>query len=73
MATLVNNRLAAEISNNTRRFGGFASLAMHDPEAAAKELTRTIKELGFLGALINDYQQSGTADNSTFYSDPTSA
>ena len=30
---------------------------------AAQELNRTVKELGFLGALINDYQQSGP-DNS---------
>lgn len=67
MATLVNDRLAAAIANNTRRFGGFASMSMHDPAAAAKELTRAIKELGFVGALVNDYQQVGTGDNSEFY------
>lgn len=59
MAINVNNQLAADISNNTLRFGGFASLAMHNATVAARELKRTVTELGFLGALINDYQQSG--------------
>ena len=63
MATFVNNELASQISNNTVRFGAFAALAMHDPAAAAQELNRTVTELGFLGALINDYQQAGTPDN----------
>jgi 2,3-dihydroxybenzoate decarboxylase len=63
-AVVVNNELHRQISNNTLRFGAFASLGMHDPAAAAKELNRTVKELGFLGALVNDYQQSGTGENS---------
>ena len=64
MAVMVNNELHSQISNNTLRFGAFASLAMHDPMVAAQELNRTVRELGFLGALVNDYQQSGTGDNS---------
>lgn len=63
MAISVNNQLAAQISNNTMRFGAFAALSMHDPAVAAQELRRTVKELGFLGALVNDYQQAGTAEN----------
>lgn len=51
MAVTVNNRLAAAISNNTERFGGFASLAMHNATVAAAELTRSVKELGLLGEL----------------------
>jgi len=71
MAQNVNNELAATISNNTLRFGGFASLAMHNATTAAAELKRAVVELGFLGAMINDYQQSGP-DNSTllFYDQP---
>ena len=64
-AISVNNELASQISNNTMRFGAFAALAMHDPAVAAQELNRTVKELGFLGALVNDYQQSGAGDNRT--------
>ena len=59
MAKNVNNQLAAQISNNTLRFGGFAALSMHNATEAALELNRTVKELGFFGALVNDYQQSG--------------
>jgi 2,3-dihydroxybenzoate decarboxylase len=58
-----NNDLASLISNNTMRFGAFAALSMHNATEAGLELRRTVTELGFLGALVNDYQQSG-ADNS---------
>ena len=61
-AISVNNQLAAQISqdqNSTGRFGAFAALAMHNASAAAAELRRTVQDLGFLGALVNDYQQSG--------------
>ncbi|KAJ6500099.1 amidohydrolase 2 [Mycena vitilis] len=71
MARNINDQLAAAIANNTLRFGGFASLAMHNATTAAQELKRAVVELGFLGALINDYQQSGP-DNETllFYDQP---
>jgi 2,3-dihydroxybenzoate decarboxylase len=59
-ATAANNALAAIISNNTMRFGAFAALSMHNATQAAEELRRTVTELGFLGALVNDFQQSGT-------------
>jgi 2,3-dihydroxybenzoate decarboxylase len=56
MAQTVNNELAAAIANNTVRFGGFASLAMHNATTAAQELKRAVVELGFLGAMLNDYR-----------------
>jgi 2,3-dihydroxybenzoate decarboxylase len=59
LATSLNDQLAASISNNTMRFGAFAALAMHNASVAAQELKRAVTELGFLGALLNDYQQSG--------------
>ncbi|GJE95646.1 amidohydrolase 2 [Phanerochaete sordida] len=65
-AISLNDELARQISNNTQRFGAFAALAMHDPAVAAAELRRTVTQLGFLGALINDYQQAGDASNETF-------
>ncbi|KAF8519704.1 amidohydrolase 2 [Gautieria morchelliformis] len=71
LATSINDQLAASISNNTMRFGAFATLAMHNASVAAQELNRTVTELGFLGALLNDYQQSGP-DNATllYYDQP---
>jgi 2,3-dihydroxybenzoate decarboxylase len=65
MAITVNDKLAAAIANNTMRFGGFATVAMHDPVVAAQELKRAITQLGFLGVLFNDFQQSGP-DNGSF-------
>ncbi|PVH70016.1 amidohydrolase 2 [Cadophora sp. DSE1049] len=59
LAKRVNNDIADLISNNTMRFGAFAALAMHNATEAAAELNRTVVELGFLGTLINDFQQSG--------------
>ncbi|KAF9476899.1 hypothetical protein BDN70DRAFT_922969 [Pholiota conissans] len=69
MAVTVNNRLAASISNNTQRFGAFASLAMQNVTVAVAELKRTVKELGFLGVLLNDYQQSGPDGLTPLYYD----
>ncbi|KAF8809855.1 amidohydrolase 2 [Phlegmacium glaucopus] len=69
MAVTVNNDLASSIANNTERFGGFAALSMHNATEAALELQRSVTELGFLGALLNDYQQSGSDGNTLLYYD----
>ncbi|TFK69210.1 amidohydrolase 2 [Pluteus cervinus] len=68
-AVQLNNILAQSISNSTDRFGAFAALAMQDPAVAAQELRRTVTELGFLGALVNDYQQSGPDGMTLLYYD----
>ncbi|KAG6853420.1 hypothetical protein C0991_004533 [Blastosporella zonata] len=52
LAISVNDQLSAAISNNTARFGGFASLSMHNATEAAQELRRSVKELGLLGLFI---------------------
>lgn len=44
-----NDRLAATIARHPQRLGGFASLAVKDPEEAVRELERSVKELGFTG------------------------
>ncbi|KUI66326.1 2,3-dihydroxybenzoate decarboxylase [Cytospora mali] len=54
-----NDWLSGEVKKNPRRFGGFASLSMHDPSEAALELRRAVKELGMFGALVNDFQTFG--------------
>ncbi len=54
-ATEANDFLAERISKNSKRFRGFAHLALQDPTAAAKELERCVKQLGFKGALINGH------------------
>jgi 2,3-dihydroxybenzoate decarboxylase len=37
------------------RYAGFAAVPMQNPEAAADELERCVKQLGFKGALVNGY------------------
>src|SRR5258708_37606409 len=46
------------------------SLPMQDPEAAATELTRCVKELGFVGALVNGFSQAGKPDSVLYYDLP---
>jgi predicted TIM-barrel fold metal-dependent hydrolase len=47
----VNDALAQQIAEHPSRFRGFASVPLHDPNAAADELKRCVNELGFVGAL----------------------
>jgi len=48
-----NDQLAAAMQKNKDRFAGFTVLPMAEPEACAKELERTVKQHGFVGALID--------------------
>jgi uncharacterized protein len=49
LARSVNDELAAAIDKYPERLMGFAALAPKDPQAAAAELERSVKELGFKG------------------------
>ena len=53
LAHSANDLLAREVQKRPRRYAGFAHVAMQDVGAAADELQRAIKDLGFKGALIN--------------------
>ena len=70
VAREANDVLAAEIAKRPDRFAGFAALPMQDPDAAARELTRCVKELGFVGALVNGFSQAGKADSALYYDLP---
>jgi uncharacterized protein len=49
VARSANDTLAAAMERHPGRLTGFAALAPKDPEAAAKELERAVKELGLKG------------------------
>jgi len=66
IARQANDHLAEKIGKNPKRLKGFAALALQDPQGAAQELTRCVKELGFRGALVNGFTQSGQADSVSF-------
>ncbi|KWF32768.1 amidohydrolase [Burkholderia diffusa] len=70
VARRANDLLAEQVARRPERFGAFAALPMQDPEAAARELERTVTELGFKGALVNGFSQIGHADNATYYDLP---
>jgi 2,3-dihydroxybenzoate decarboxylase len=70
VAREANDVLAAEIKKRPDRFAGFAALPMQDPDEAARELTRCVKELGFVGALVNGFSQAGSADSALYYDLP---
>jgi hypothetical protein len=57
LAREMNDHLAGAIAKHPDRFAGFAVLPMASPDACPAELVRSVKDLGFLGALIN-----GTTD-----------
>lgn len=65
-----NDYLAERIAKYPKRLKGFAALPLQDPQAAAQELTRCVKELGFCGALVIGFSQIGEADSAVFYDLP---
>jgi 2,3-dihydroxybenzoate decarboxylase len=67
LARRANDFLAEQIKKRPDRFEGFAALAMQDPDAAAKELARCVKDYGFVGALVNGYSQLGSPENCIYY------
>lgn len=70
VAREANDALAAEVRKRPDRFTAFAALPMQDPEEAAAELTRCIKELGMVGALVNGFSQAGDPENVFYYDLP---
>ncbi len=70
VARQANDALAAEVRKRPDRFAGFAALPMQDAEAAAAELTRCVREFGFVGALVNGFSQRGTPENVLYYDLP---
>ncbi len=65
-----NDRMAAAVAKHPRRFAAFAALPMQDPDAASRELTRCVKELGFKGALVNGFTQKNVPDSAIYYDIP---
>ena len=66
IAREMNDHLAAAVARHPRRFAGFAVLPMQSPDAAAAELVRAVRELGFLGALINGTTEGRFLDHPSY-------
>ena len=63
----VNDRLAALIKLNPKRFAGFAALPTSDPAAAADELARCVNDLGFKGAMLHGLADGVWLDDKRFW------
>jgi 2,3-dihydroxybenzoate decarboxylase len=70
VAREANDVLAAEVAKRPDRFAAFAALPMQDPEAATAELERCVKQLGFVGALVNGFSDSGDPKSLLYYDLP---
>ena len=66
MARAYNDALAVACARHPDRFRGFAHLPMLAPEAAADELERTVKDLGFHGVLVNGATDGRFLDDPAF-------
>jgi predicted TIM-barrel fold metal-dependent hydrolase len=69
-AAAANDRLAEVVARRPDRFSAFAALPMQDPDAAAGELERTVRDYGFKGALVNGYSSIGSLDTAAYYDEP---
>ena len=66
LAAEINDVLAAAIARHPDRFAGFAHLPLKDPVAAARELERGVRKLGFCGTVINGTTDGVFLDNPHF-------
>ena len=63
----VNDRLAAAIASHPQRFAAFAALPTAVPDAAADELERAVKQLGFKGAMLHGLANGVFLDHQKFW------
>lgn len=66
MAREANDFVAEAVQRHPTRFAGFAALPIAAPEKAAAELERTVRELGFKGALINGHHRGRYLEDKFF-------
>ena len=69
-ARKANDKMAEAVARHPRRYAALAALPMHDPDTAARELERCVRELGFKGCLVNGFQQVEAVDNAKYYDFP---
>src|SRR5215475_556560 len=62
-----NDRIHEAVKAHPTRFAGFAALPTADPGAAAKELERTVRDLGFKGAMINGHTNGEFLDDKKYW------
>ena len=66
LARELNDALAKACVKNPKRFAGWAVLPMASPKDCAAELRRAVKELGFVGAMINGTTEGRFLDHPSY-------
>jgi 2,3-dihydroxybenzoate decarboxylase len=69
-ARRLNDEMAELVAAHPRRFAAFAAVAVQDPAAAGDELERSVKQLGFKGALINGYSNIVNTETAQYLDEP---
>ncbi len=69
-AAAANDALADIVGAHPDRYAALAALPLQDPSAAADELERCVRQLGFKGALANGYSSIGNLDTAAYYDEP---
>jgi 5-carboxyvanillate decarboxylase len=67
MAELANDRLADAIARHPDRFAGLATFAPQDPQRAAREMERAIRELDLNGFVVNSHTDGEYLDQERFW------
>ncbi len=67
MATLANDQLAEACRRHPDRFTGLTAIAPQDPAAAAEEIERGARQLGFKGVIINSHTNGEYLDDPKFW------
>jgi 2,3-dihydroxybenzoate decarboxylase len=58
------------IARHPDRYAGFAVVPLQNPEAAANELERCVKQLGFKGAMVNGYSNVHDENTAEYTDEP---
>jgi 2,3-dihydroxybenzoate decarboxylase len=66
-ATYANDWLADAIGRHPGRYAGLAACAPQDPAAAAKEIERSVTQLGLKGVIINSHTRGEYLDDAKFW------
>jgi 2,3-dihydroxybenzoate decarboxylase len=69
-ARYANDELRRIIDRHPGRLGAFAALPMQDPAAAADELDRAVRDLGFHAPLVNSFSNLHTENGVVYLDEP---
>jgi predicted TIM-barrel fold metal-dependent hydrolase len=67
LAREANDHVAQAVAQHPDRLAAFATLPMQAPREAADELERSVRDLGFKGALINGHTEGRFLDDRDFW------